>query len=117
MANWNETVAPDDTVWVLGDVDMHGKDATLGLISQLAGTKIVISGNHDACWAGVREGWRKRDLYLAAGFDAVMDFAVTTLQPVREGRPATRVLLSHFPTPATHTTRTATPSTNFATRT
>ena len=98
--NWNATVAPDDTVWVLGDLDMHGKDATLDLVGRLVGTKILISGNHDACWGGVRDGWKQRDLYLAAGFAAVMDFAVTTLPtlpPLRPQAPATRVLLSHFP--------------------
>ena len=95
--NWNSVVQPDDTVWVLGDVDMHGKDTTLALVEQLVGTKILIAGNHDACWAGVREGWKNRDLYLAAGFAAVLDFAVTTLPPVRPQAPATRVLLSHFP--------------------
>lgn len=95
--NWNSVVHPDDTVWVLGDVDMHGKEATLALIDQLVGTKILISGNHDSCWAGFRDGWKDRDLYLAAGFAAVMDFAVTTLPPLRPQAPATRVLLSHFP--------------------
>lgn len=95
--NWNSVVHPDDTVWVLGDVDMHGKDATLALIDQLVGTKILISGNHDSCWAGVRDGWKNRDNYLAAGFAAVLDFAVTTLPPLRPQAPATRVLLSHFP--------------------
>lgn len=95
--NWNSVVQPDDTVWVLGDVDMHGKDRTLALVDQLVGTKILVAGNHDACWAGVRDGWKKRDLYLAAGFTAVMDFAVATLPPLRPQAPATRVLLSHFP--------------------
>lgn len=95
--NWNAVVHPDDTVWVLGDVDMHGKDATLALIEQLVGTKVLVAGNHDSCWAGVRDGWKNRGLYLAAGFTAVMDFAVTTLPPVRAQAPATRVLLSHFP--------------------
>lgn len=95
--NWNSVVEPDDTVWVLGDVDMHGKEATLALIDQLVGTKILVAGNHDSCWAGVRDGWKNRDTYLAAGFAAVMDFAVTTLPPLRSQAPATRVLLSHFP--------------------
>lgn len=95
--NWNSVVQPDDTVWVLGDFDMHGKDASRALVDQLVGTKILISGNHDSCWGGVREGWKNRDLYLEAGFAAVMDFAVTTLPPLRPQAPATRVLLSHFP--------------------
>jgi len=43
--NWNAVVQPEDTVWVLGDVDMHGKDLTLALIEQLVGTKILVSGN------------------------------------------------------------------------
>ena len=97
ITNWNTVVAPEDTVWVLGDFDMHGKDATLAFVGPLAGTKILISGNHDSCWAGVRDGWKNRDLYLAAGFAAVMDFAVTTLPPARPQAPATRVLLSHVP--------------------
>lgn len=97
ITNWNTVVAPEDTVYVLGDFDMHGKDTTLAFVGPLAGTKILISGNHDSCWAGVRHGWKNRDLYLAAGFAAVMDFAVTTLPPVRPQAPATRVLLSHFP--------------------
>lgn len=95
ITSWNTVDAPDDTVYVLGDFDMHGKDATLAFVGPLAGTKILISGNHDSCWGGVRDGWKSRDLYLAAGFAAVMDFAVTTLPPIRP--PATRVLLSHFP--------------------
>jgi calcineurin-like phosphoesterase family protein len=95
--NWNSVVQPEDTVWVLGDFDMHGKDASLTLVEQLVGAKILVSGNHDSCWAGVREGWKNRDLYLAAGFAAVMDFAVTTLPPLRPQAPATRVLMSHFP--------------------
>lgn len=97
ITNWNMVVAPEDTVYVLGDFDMHGKDATLAFVGPLAGTKILITGNHDSCWAGVRDGWRNRDRYLAAGFAAVMDFAVTTLPPLRPQAPATRVLLSHFP--------------------
>jgi calcineurin-like phosphoesterase family protein len=95
ITNWNTVVAPEDTVYVLGDVDMHGK--SLAFVGPLTGTKVLISGNHDACWAGVRDGWKAREEYLAAGYAAVMDFAVTTLPPVRPQAPATRVLLSHFP--------------------
>lgn len=97
LHNWNIVVQPEDTVWVLGDFDMHGKDASLALVPMLAGTKILVAGNHDACWAGMRDGWQHRERYLAAGFAAVLDFAVTTLPPTRPQAPATRVLLSHFP--------------------
>lgn len=97
ITNWNMVVAPEDTVYVLGDFDMHGKDATLAFVGTLVGAKVLIAGNHDSCWAGARDGWKARDRYLAAGFAAVMDFAVTTLPPVRPKAPATRVMLSHFP--------------------
>lgn len=46
ITSWNTVDAPDDTVYVLGDFDMHGKDATLAFVGPLAGTKILISGNH-----------------------------------------------------------------------
>ena len=95
--NWNAVVGPEDTVWVLGDVDMHGKEPTLAMVERLHGTKILVCGNHDACWGGARGGWRRREAYLAAGFTAVLDFAVTTLPPPHPQAPATRVLLSHFP--------------------
>ncbi|MEI7058633.1 metallophosphoesterase [Nocardioides sp. CCNWLW239] len=97
IANWNSVVAAEDTVWVLGDFDMHGKAASLALLPRLKGTKILVSGNHDACWAGVRDGWKHRSRYLEAGFAAVMDFAVTKLPPLGPEASATRVLLSHFP--------------------
>lgn len=77
--NWNSVVRPDDTVWVLGDVDMHGKDATLALVDQLVGTLVSCA-----------QGWKNRDRCLAAGFAAVMDFAVTTLPPLRPKASATR---------------------------
>ena len=76
---------------------MQVAEQVVALVEQLVGTKILVAGNHDSCWAGVRDGWRNRDRYLAAGFAAVMDFAVTTLPPLRPRAPATRVLLSHFP--------------------
>ncbi|HNM97118.1 MAG TPA: hypothetical protein PKK40_04165 [Marmoricola sp.] len=97
ISNWNVRVQPDDTVWVLGDVDMHGKDSTLGLIDRLVGTKILVCGNHESCWAGVRDGWKERDRYLAAGFEAVLDFATVKLPPTHPQASSTRVVLSHFP--------------------
>ena len=44
---WCERVAPDDTVWVLGDVVMGEWRAGLTLLSSLPGTKHLILGNHD----------------------------------------------------------------------
>lgn len=102
VANWNSVVSAEDTVWVLGDFDMHGKESSLALVPRLEGTKILVSGNHDACWGGVRDGWKQRRRYLDAGFEAVMDFAVTKLPSLHPQSPATRVMLSHFPYAGDH---------------
>ena len=104
IARWNATVTPEDTVWVLGDVDMHGKPANLARIAELNGTKILIAGNHDSCWAGFRGAWAKRSLYLDAGFTAVLDFAVTTLPALTKKAQNARVMLSHFPYDGDHVT-------------
>lgn len=97
VENWNAVVADDDTVWVLGDVDMHGKPANLADVARLRGTKVLVCGNHDACWGGYRDGWKQRGRYLDAGFAAVMDFASTRLPSLDPQGQATRVLMSHFP--------------------
>jgi calcineurin-like phosphoesterase family protein len=74
---WNERVSPSDTVWVLGDFALGRISDTLPLVGLLNGTKILVAGNHDRCWAGHRKGseaWTYR--YLAAGFSEVRQGAV-----------------------------------------
>lgn len=46
---WNETVAPEDIVFFLGDFAMGRIDDTLPLASRLNGTKVMVYGNHDRC--------------------------------------------------------------------
>lgn len=43
----NALVAPDDVVWVLGDVAMGKIEDSLALCAQMNGSKILICGNHD----------------------------------------------------------------------
>lgn len=45
IQNWNNTVKPDDKVYVLGDVVINR--SALPLLGRLNGTKILIKGNHD----------------------------------------------------------------------
>ncbi len=92
---WNECVAPDDEVWVLGDVAMGTILEMLPLVGLLDGRKILVAGNHDRCWAGRA---RRRDpeaawtaAYLEAGFAEVHQGAVT-LELGGE-----HVLACHFP--------------------
>lgn len=48
VAQWNECVRPNDTVWHLGDVAFHYDEAELyRLLQSLHGRKHLILGNHD----------------------------------------------------------------------
>lgn len=89
---WNALVAPDDTVFVLGDFAMGTIAETLPLASELVGRKVLVAGNHDRCWHGHgrrAQGWTER--YLDAGFDEIVQGA-TTLDVGRH-----TVTLCHFP--------------------
>jgi calcineurin-like phosphoesterase family protein len=47
IKNWNETVQPDDDIYVLGDICFYrGKEAK-AVISRLLGNIYLIAGNHD----------------------------------------------------------------------
>lgn len=50
VARWNALVAPEDTVYHLGDVAMHTKPM-MRLISRLNGNKVLIVGNHDLMYS------------------------------------------------------------------
>lgn len=78
VQTWNETVRPDDTVWVLGDVCMGRIEHSLGLVAQLHGTRLLLSGNHDRTFRPARpvgatgappDRWERA--YRDAGFAAI----------------------------------------------
>lgn len=54
IERWNDRVAPDDEVYVLGDVAMGHIADTLPLVELLHGAKRLVPGNHDRCWPGLR---------------------------------------------------------------
>ena len=56
IERWNDSVHPDDTVWVLGDVALGRIDETLPLVTELNGRKLLLTGNHDRCWALIALG-------------------------------------------------------------
>ncbi|MBL0887852.1 metallophosphoesterase [Myceligenerans indicum] len=100
---WNETVAEQDTVWVLGDVALGALDDSLAWINRLAGHKILVPGNHDRCWQGDRalhkgspqtraaRRERARARYTAAGFAEIHD------DPARFPVAGVAATVSHFP--------------------
>lgn len=61
--NWNNTVGPDDYVYMLGDFCLGGVETVKELCSQLNGHKILIKGNHDHC---------SNKVYREAGFETVV---------------------------------------------
>jgi len=72
---WNETVGPEDEVWVVGDFAMGRIRETLGLVPLLHGRKFLVPGNHDRCSPAYPhrrdriEDWVDR--YLEAGFESI----------------------------------------------
>lgn len=89
---WNDVVAPDDEVWILGDFALGRIADTLPLVADLAGRKVLLTGNHDRCWPGHRrraEGWEDR--YVVAGFDEIVH-GVVEIDVAGH-----RVLACHFP--------------------
>jgi calcineurin-like phosphoesterase family protein len=92
VTNWNERVAPDDEVWVLGDVARGPIEASLGHVARLSGHKVLVAGNHDRCWAGhPRRHDEWIDRYAAAGFDQIHQGTIETRLAGRT------VLAGHFP--------------------
>ena len=47
IKKWNETVADDDIVYILGDISWHNVTKTVEILRSLKGKKVLVSGNHD----------------------------------------------------------------------
>lgn len=54
IANWNDTVGPNDNVMIVGDLCMGKLDESLPLVTRLNGNKKLVPGNHDRCWSFAR---------------------------------------------------------------
>lgn len=91
LDRWDETVAPDDVVWVLGDLTIGRGDLPQALaeLRGLPGRKRLVLGNHDAGHPRFRDAHRWSAPY-AEVFEHVTQSARVKLQGVE-------VLLSHFP--------------------
>lgn len=89
IRNWNSVVAPQDEVWVLGDLTLRAPDQAWSRVDRLHGWKRLVWGNHDAGFAGNR-GHQKHQRDYLEHFESVHDYASVRL----EGQ---QVMLSHFP--------------------
>ena len=48
LEHWNAKITNGDTVYILGDMAMRGRnEALIALVAQLKGRKILFRGNHD----------------------------------------------------------------------
>lgn len=91
VERWNSTVAPGDEVWCLGDASLGKGLSGLAYIGLLNGYKILVPGNHDKVACYHKGAQAARALYLAAGFDEIVD------GPVSLEIAGRRVLVDHFP--------------------
>lgn len=91
LGNWQRAVAPEDVVWVLGDLTIGRRDlpTALAALAALPGRKRLILGNHDAGHPRHRDAHKWFAPY-AEVFEHVASSARINLQ----GR---EVLLNHFP--------------------
>jgi calcineurin-like phosphoesterase family protein len=95
VERWNEVVAPNDRVLVLGDVAMRKIDQTLGVSARLHGYKVLLAGNHDRCAAlHGRKVLRWDERYRREGGFAAIRQGTMHINLDAEHR---RVLACHFP--------------------
>jgi calcineurin-like phosphoesterase family protein len=90
---WNDTVAPDDEVWVLGDVALGDRDRSLRHVARLHGRLRLVAGNHDKVFRPddkPRADWEQR--YRQAGFVDIAHGVVDVDLGL-----GSRVLVCHFP--------------------
>lgn len=96
VERWNAVVAPEDTVWVLGDVALS--PSKLGPAAELNGRKLLVAGNHDSCWTGHRRWHGQLARYERAGFDVAVPSGIHHGHQVG----AWTVRLSHMPYDGDH---------------
>lgn len=71
IANWNATVAPDDTVYHLGDFGLGDKATWKPILERLNGYKVLIVGNHEAIFQGNKPNYIEKYKHLYSGFSEI----------------------------------------------
>ena|ERR1035437_9337775 len=96
VENWNETVSPKDTVFILGDLCLGKLDLSLPIAGKLQGIKLLIPGNHDRLHPmySHKKGY---DQWAARYRDEADIFAVSNPQVRIDIGHHRKVLVSHFP--------------------
>lgn len=82
VKRWNDTVSPEDTVYILGDMFWCKTSEAIRVLDFMHGKKILIRGNHDRC----------KDAEFAKRFVKIADY----LEIEDNGR---HIVLCHYPIP------------------
>ncbi|AWI61308.1 metallophosphoesterase family protein [Sinorhizobium fredii] len=69
IANWNETVAPEDDIWHLGDFASNTIGFAGELLARLNGRKHLIVGNNDPPGTVEASGWQSIQHYAELTVD------------------------------------------------
>jgi calcineurin-like phosphoesterase family protein len=89
IARWNEKVAPDDDVVVVGDFCFRSKDAAQSFLRRLSGRKHLVFGNHDSEQTRTASGWTSSAPYLELSVDGrlvvAMHYALRTWNKIGKG--------------------------------
>lgn len=85
LSRWNKKITNGDTVYILGDISMRGRnDNLIALVAQMKGRKVLVKGNHDDI-----SDYRFKQL-----FAEICDYK--ELSDCFEGKNY-KVVLSHYP--------------------
>lgn len=96
VRRWNETVGPDDEVWILGDLALNSTG--LEVVRELAGYKYLIPGNHDSCWEPHGKARTQRGRYERVGLAVMPDLVLASVHGVSD-----LLWASHLPYRGDHT--------------
>jgi calcineurin-like phosphoesterase family protein len=97
IANWNKQVRVEDIVYHLGDFSLKKPDDIRPIFQRLNGTIHLISGNHDYCFSGNRDGYKYIKTYIDMGFASVQSYMRKRLNGIQ-------FLMCHFPYAGDHGT-------------
>ena len=91
IANWNERIAPDDTVWHLGDVALGPSDTRIAeIVGSLNGVKHLIIGNNDGPGTLALQAWASVGHYAEIDVDGrqlvLCHYAFRTWNGIGRGR-------------------------------
>ncbi|WP_074506938.1 metallophosphoesterase [Corynebacterium glutamicum] len=96
LSNFENTIGPDDVLWILGDLSSgahRAEERALSLMAERLGgvVKHLVPGNHDSCHPMYRHAYKRQRRFLEV-FDSVQAFQ-------RMKWDDEDVYLSHFPRP------------------